>query len=265
MADRKLEASSELDLLEDMIHPISGDMKPSHIHEHRHLHQELRSKCDHHQPHQNNHSYCQQDEPKITPDELVSTNIKSLWIVIPFLILFLLKEAALHSTGLWVLVSLFVSSYYLNTRLTNATQGFEPPIYALVTSLIVCAALVLMHNIWIVKRNKIYLGLFCVPNAIPSSDWVSLLWAVIVVDFSLKIITIFIKSVLVYFTPRLFHISTRSGILVWMEFTSQFYRSIPPAVTWIRHLTGSITHSLCFRIIFCLLYVLLKVQFCWSS
>ncbi|KAL5111730.1 RING finger and transmembrane domain-containing protein 2 [Taenia crassiceps] len=257
MADYKAEAFSELDSIENIIHTISGDDKPHHSHEHCYSHRELHPNCSDQQSHQNDH--CQQDEQKITPDEIVSKNLRSLWIVIPFLLLFLLKEAMLHSTGLLVLVSLFVSSYYLNTRLTNATLGFEPPIYALVASVIVCAALIFMHNIWIFKKNKIYLGLLCVPNAIPSGDWVSLLWAVIAVDFSLKIITIFVKSVLVYFTPRAFHISTRSAILVWMEFTSQFYRNIPPAVTWIRHLTDSITHSLGFRIVFCLLYVLLKL------
>ncbi|KAL5962447.1 RING finger and transmembrane domain-containing protein 2 [Taenia solium] len=236
-----------------MMHPNLGDAIPSHSHGHYH------SKCDYQQPHKHNHVYYQQDEQKITPDEIVSKNLRSIWIVVPFLLLFFLKEAVLHSTGLWVLVSLFVTSYYLNTRLTNATQGFEPPIYVLVASVIVCTALIFMHNVWIFKKNKIYLGLFCVPNTIPSGDWISLLWAVIVVDFSLKILTIFIKSVLVCFTPRFFHISTRSAILVWMEFTSQFYRSIPPAVTWIRHLTDGVIHSLGFRIVFCLLYVLLKL------
>ncbi|EUB57647.1 RING finger and transmembrane domain-containing protein 2 [Echinococcus granulosus] len=272
-----------------MTQAISGDAKPSHSHGHCHSHHKVHSECDYPQPHLHNHRYCQQDEPKINPDEVISRNLRPLWIVIPFLLLFLLKEAVLHSTGLWVLVSLFVSSYYLNTRLTNATQGFEPPIYALVASVIVCATLIFMHNVWIFKKNEIYLGLFCMPNAIPSSDWVSLLWAVIVVDFSLKIITIFIKSVLIYFSPRFFHISTRnalkcwlkvytiqrlpntsvntsplspclfqSAILVWMEFISQFYRSVPPAVTWIRHLTDGLTRSLGFRIVFCLLYILLK-------
>ncbi|CDS40121.1 RING finger and transmembrane domain containing protein [Echinococcus multilocularis] len=259
MADHKAQAPSYLGSIENMTQAISGDAKPSHSHGHCHSHHKVHSGCDYPQPHLHNHGYCQQDEPKINPDEAISRNLRPLWIVIPFLLLFLLKEAVLHSTGLWVLVSLFVSSYYLNTRLANATQGFEPPIYALVASVIVCATLIFMHNVWIFKKNKIYLGLFCMPNAIPSSDWVSLLWAVIVVDFSLKILTIFIKSILVYFSPRFFHISTRSAILVWMEFISQFYRSIPPAVTWIRHLTDGLTRSLGFRIVFCLLYILLKL------
>lgn len=57
----------------------------------------------------------------------------------------------------------------------------------------------------------------------------------------------------------------QSAILVWIEFVSQFYRNLPPTVTWIRHLTGDSAHSLGFRIFFCTLYIFFKVLLTWRK
>ncbi|VDD81270.1 unnamed protein product [Mesocestoides corti] len=143
---------------------------------------------------------------------------------------------------------------------------FEPPIYALAASIIICASVVFMHYVWVFRENEIYLGLICFPNKIPSDDWVSLLWAVIVVDFSLKIFTMFVKSLLIFLSSKSMRISTRSVVLVWIEFISQVYRNIPPAVSWFRHLSADSSpadpQSLGSRIFFCILYGLLKLFAC---
>ncbi|KAM7541333.1 hypothetical protein Aperf_G00000021535 [Anoplocephala perfoliata] len=252
MSSQKSQAFSELESLDEIIQAVSVGPKSDHDHSHH-------PECCHH--HQHNHSHGNnEDDLRSQSTDMNSKHLRSFWIVVPFIILFLLKEAVLHSTGLWVLISLFVSSFYLNSRVTNATQGFERPIYALVMSAFICANICLMYYLSSFRGKEYYLGLFCMPNLIPSGDWISLLWAMIMVDVSLKIFTIFFKSIVVFLASRrFFHISTRSAILVWIEFVSQFYRNLPPAVTWIRHLTGDSTHALGFRIVFCALYIFLKI------
>lgn len=249
MSNHTLQAFSEIDSVNDVIQVISGDGKFDHSHSHGH-------KCRHHH---HDHSHKDgKDEVKPQSEDILR-HLKSFWIVIPFICLFIFKEAVVHSTGVWVLVSLCITSLYLNSRLRGATQGFEPPIYALLTSIFVCGTVCLLFYLLHFRKNEIHFGLFCMPNKIPSDDWISLLWAVIIVDFSLKIFTIFLKSLVVFLTShRLFQISTQSIILSWIEFVSQIYRHLPPSVTWVRHITGNSTSSLSFRIFFCLFYVLLK-------
>lgn len=119
--------------LDDMIESISGNPKSDHDHSNY-------SQCCHHHHHHHHHNHSHgnsEDDPRPHSNDMDSRHFKSFWIMIPFLILFLLKEAILHSTGmffpfchchcvgLWLLVSLFVSSFYLNSRLTNATQGVK--------------------------------------------------------------------------------------------------------------------------------------------
>ncbi|VUZ39600.1 unnamed protein product [Hymenolepis diminuta] len=234
---------------DDMIQAISSDGKSNRRHSHG-------SNCRHHH---HNHSHINEKDEIKSQSEDIFRHLKSFWIGIPFACLFLFKEAAIHSVGLWVLISLCVTSFYLNSRLKGATLGFEPPIYAFLMSIFICGIVCLLFYLLSFRKNEIYFGLLCMPNKIPSDDWISLLWAVIIVDFSLKIFTIFVKSFVVFLTShRFLLISTRSVILIWIEFISQVYRHLPPAVTWVRHIIGNSTTSLSFRIFFCLVYILLK-------
>ncbi|VDO09416.1 unnamed protein product [Rodentolepis nana] len=203
MSNHSSQAFSELDSVNDVIQVISGDGRFDHSHSHSH-------KCRHH-----HHNHChksEKDEVKSQSEDILR-HLKSFWIVVPFICLFIMKEAVVHSTGVWVLVSLCVTSLYLNSRLKGATQGFEPPIYAFLTSIFICGTVCLFFYILHFRRNEIHLGLFCIPNKIPSEDWISLLWAVIIVDFSLKIFTIFLKSLVVFLAShRLFQISTQVSL-----------------------------------------------------
>ncbi len=63
---------------------------------------------------------------------------------------------------------------------------------------------------------------------------------------------------------HLFIFFLQSAILVWIELLSQLYRSIPPAVSWVRFF-GELglpeqDQSLGFRVMLCILYSILKVS-----
>lgn len=111
---------------DDMIQVISSDGKSNRSHSHG-------PKCRHHH---HNHSHINEKDDIKSQSEDIFRHLKSFWIVIPFTCLFLFKEAAIHSIGmyfsslihllhlgLWVLISLCVTSFYLNSRLKGATQG----------------------------------------------------------------------------------------------------------------------------------------------
>uniref|UniRef100_A0A0X3NMG6 RING finger and transmembrane domain-containing protein 1 n=1 Tax=Schistocephalus solidus TaxID=70667 RepID=A0A0X3NMG6_SCHSO len=193
------------------------------------------------------------------------SNPKNLFIAIPFLILFLLKIALEHSDGIWSVICLSMSFFYINQRIKNAACKFEPKWLACSTSAVGLLGLLCLQCAF--RKEGVYRSLFCAPSYISSDDWVGLLWSILVTDFSLKLITMFLKSIVIALSPRPLGVYPRSVVLVWMEFASQIYRSIVPVVPWIRFLTelgiSPRLNPTAVIVMFALIYVLLKIFSLW--
>uniref|UniRef100_A0A0X3PJF4 Uncharacterized protein n=1 Tax=Schistocephalus solidus TaxID=70667 RepID=A0A0X3PJF4_SCHSO len=128
------------------------------------------------------------------------SNPKNLFIAIPFLILFLLKIALEHSDGIWSVICLSMSFFYINQRIKNAACKFEPKWLACSTSAVGLLGLLCLQCAF--RKEGVYRSLFCAPSYISSDDWVGLLWSILVTDFSLKLITMFLKSIVIALSPR---------------------------------------------------------------
>ncbi|BHF59397.1 RING finger and transmembrane domain-containing protein 2 [Sparganum proliferum] len=247
----------EMDSLCDshaVFHALTGDDLPE-----VHVKRARRHNCACHS------SACKKQRSCARHEESLFSNPKNLLVSIPFFVLFLLKIALEHSEGIWSVICLTMSFFYINQRIKNAACKFEPTWLACSTSTIGLLGLVCLQCAF--HKEGVYRSLFCAPSYIPSDDWVGLLWSILVTDFSLKLITMFFKSILIALSPRPLGVYPRSIILVWIEFASQMYRNIVPIVPWIRFLTelgiSPRMNSTAIIVIFALIYVLLKTFSLW--
>ncbi len=77
---------------------------------------------------------------------------------------------------------------------------FEPCCIALLSSAIVVTGVAFLH--YALHKDGIYLSLACIPSRIHSNDWVNLFWSMLVVDFTIKHVTMLLKAIVIAWSPQ---------------------------------------------------------------
>lgn len=162
-----------------------------------------------------------------------------LYKYVPFLLILLGKGIYDHRAGILIFVALFVTFSHANSVVKReiAKQGRRSLVSLFVIVCNLCFCILFIYYIF--QDQKLYLSMvFIPPYSQPLSVW-DLLWIVGVTDFVLKLITILLKTAVAAFPAVVLPYQKRGKCYLFLEATSQFYRSLTPIQPWLYYLLES--------------------------
>ncbi|XP_067015785.2 RING finger and transmembrane domain-containing protein 2 [Anabrus simplex] len=162
-----------------------------------------------------------------------------LYKYVPFFLILLAKGIYDHRAGILIFIGLFVTFSHANSVVTReiAKQGRR----SLTSLLIIVCNLMgcILFIYYIFQDQKLYLSLvFIPPYSQPLSVW-DLLWIVGVTDFVLKLVTIILKVSVAALPAVVLPYQRRGKCYLFLEATSQLYRSLAPIQPWLYYLLES--------------------------
>lgn len=159
---------------------------------------------------------------------------------VPFVIILLAKAFYDHIYGIFLFVALFATFRFYNVLVKRSASQADnqtrlPLIFGLAHLLMTISVFYLIYN-----QDELYLCLiFIPPNHTLITNLVHLLWIVIISDFIIKLSTIIIKIMLILLPTIILPVTKRGKWFLFIELTSQFYRSLVPIQFWLIYLMES--------------------------
>lgn len=180
---------------------------------------------------------------------------------VPFLLILLLKLIFDHRIGILVNLGLFITFFHANTvvkrevarqgkrRLKNLFWAFSN----LLMSILVIYMVLADHDL-------AYALIFVPPYSAPVTIW-EVLWIVSVTDFVLRLITILLKLIFVALPVKLIAYQKKGKYYLFIERTSQLYRTIAPMQHWLYFFSESyLGPSKVFGVILSAAYLIFKCK-----
>ncbi|KAI5725594.1 hypothetical protein M8J77_017551 [Diaphorina citri] len=159
---------------------------------------------------------------------------------LPFVIILLAKAFYDHIYGIFLFVALFATFRFYNVLVKrSASQADQqtnlPLLFGVVHLMVTIAVFYLIYN-----KDQLYKVLIFVP---PNNDLlknlVQLIWIIIISDFIIKLCTIIVKILLTLLPAIILPTTKRGKWYLFIELTSQFYRSLVPIQLWLIYLMES--------------------------
>ncbi|XP_023019525.2 E3 ubiquitin-protein ligase RNFT2 [Leptinotarsa decemlineata] len=161
---------------------------------------------------------------------------------VPFVLILLAKCLYDYHQGIFILIMLFITFAHSNSAVKKeAIKRNRRSIRALAVELLyILVCLIFIHYEFSDIQNfNIILNLILIRNFIhPLSVW-NLLWIVTVTDFTLKLITVAIKIFFAMLPERVLEFKKRGKIYLFIEASSQVYRSLATIQPWLYFLLES--------------------------
>lgn len=162
-----------------------------------------------------------------------------LYKYVPFLLILLAKGIYDHRAGILIFIGLFVTFSHANSvvkrEIAKQSRRSFASLLIIVCNLVGC----ILFIYYIFQDQKLYLSLvFIPPYSQPLSVW-DLLWIVGVTDFVLKLITIILKISIAALPGIVLPYQKRGKCYLFLEASSQLYRSLAPIQPWLYYLLES--------------------------
>jgi len=157
----------------------------------------------------------------------------------PFLLILLIKGLFDHGSGIVCFLALLLTFSHANSLFKKevSKQGKRKLSYLLMitANLLVCMGLIF----YVYQDEKLYLGLVFLPtNTHISSMW-TMFWVTGVIDFIAKFITIIVKIFVLICPARVSPYQKRGKYYLFVERTSQLYRTAIPVYSWVQYMSGT--------------------------
>ncbi|KAF5301160.1 hypothetical protein FQA39_LY10838 [Lamprigera yunnana] len=158
---------------------------------------------------------------------------------LPFLLILLSKSLYDHCEGIFNLIILFVTFIHSNSvvkrEATAQARRSLRKLFGALFYISVCFAFIA----YVFEEESFYKNLiFIPPSKQPTTVW-SLLWTACVIDFILKLITIVFKIFLTLLPTWVIPFQRRGKVYLFIEATSQLYRSLATVQPWLYYLLES--------------------------
>ncbi|OXA52568.1 RING finger and transmembrane domain-containing protein 2 isoform X2 [Folsomia candida] len=178
----------------------------------------------------------------------------------PFLILMLLKSLVDHGSGIVCFFALIVTFSHANSLLKKEISKQRKRnllfLIMIVVNLIGCAAFIY----YVFSDEELYYALGFMSTKVDLTSFWMLMWVVGVTDYIAKFGAIVAKSFIVAMPTALIPFQKRGIYYLFIEQTSQLYRSALPAHHWLLYLVNSYEGSMkMFGLILGGLYALFKL------
>lgn len=160
---------------------------------------------------------------------------------VTFVLILLLKLAFDHRVGVLAIVGLFITFCHANSVIKRevskqAKRQFSS-LLIVVTNLCTCVCFVY----FLLADKGLAYALILVPPYSQPIGGLEVVWIVVVTDFVLKLITIFVKAVIVALPACLSSFPRRGRYYLFVECCSQLYRSVMPMQHWLYYFSESYT------------------------
>ncbi|PNF24345.1 hypothetical protein B7P43_G11915 [Cryptotermes secundus] len=158
---------------------------------------------------------------------------------VSFLGILLTKATYDHRSGILIFIGLFIIFSHANAvvkrEIAKQSRRRLSSLLLIVCNLLGC----ILFIYYMFQDQKLYLSLvFIPPYTQPLSVW-DLLWIVGVTDFVLKLVTIILKVSIAALPVFLLPYQKRGKCYLFLETTSQLYRSLAPIQPWLYYLLES--------------------------
>lgn len=159
---------------------------------------------------------------------------------LPFIVILLAKAFYDHIYGIFLFVALFATFRFYNVLVKRSASQVDqqtklPLIFGVVHLIVTIAVFYLIYN-----KDQLYKVLIFVP---PNNDLlknlIQLIWIIIISDFIIKLCTIIVKILLTLLPSVILPTTKRGKWYLFIELTSQFYRSLVPIQLWLIYLMES--------------------------
>lgn len=192
-----------------------------------------------HQPNNNNNNVQEGAAELLRQSPETRQFLALLQKYIPFVLILLAKGIYDHRLGILIFIGLFITFSHANAvvkrEIAKQSRRSLPSLLLIVCNLLAC----IMFIYYLFQDQKLYLSLvFIPPYSQPLSVW-DLLWIVGVTDFVLKLVTIILKVSVAAFPVALLPYQRRGKCYLFVEATSQLYRSLAPIQPWLYYLLES--------------------------
>ncbi|XP_023723519.1 RING finger and transmembrane domain-containing protein 2 [Cryptotermes secundus] len=171
-----------------------------------------------------------------------SPGTKESLSLLQFLGILLTKGTYDHRSGILLFIGLFITFAHTNAvvkrEIAKQSRRRLSSLLLIVCNLLGC----ILFIYYMFQDQKLYLSLvFIPPYTQPLSVWDGkvLLWIVSVTDFVLKLVTIILKVSIAALPVFLLPYQKRGKCYLFLETTSQLYRSLAPIQPWLYYLLGS--------------------------
>ncbi|VEN46074.1 unnamed protein product [Callosobruchus maculatus] len=169
--------------------------------------------------------------------------IRILLKYVPFVLILLGKAVYDYHESIFILVIMFVAFAHTNSVLKKeAVKRQRRSVSALALEMLyIVACLIFIHYVFEDELHNFNLILNLVlirTFTHPLTVW-DLLWIVTITDFTLKLLTIAIKMLLTMLPAQVIDFKKRGKIYLFIEATSQLYRSIATIQPWLYYLLES--------------------------
>ncbi|KAK4881102.1 hypothetical protein RN001_004421 [Aquatica leii] len=158
---------------------------------------------------------------------------------LPFLLILIAKGLYDHCEGIFDLIVLFVTFLHTNSvvkrEATTQARRSLTKLLAALCYILVCFAFIG----YVFQDEKLYLNLVFIPPYKHLTNVWALLWTACVTDFILKLITIIFKIFLTMLPPWIIPFQRRGKVYLFIEATSQLYRSLATIQPWLFYLLES--------------------------
>ncbi|KAF8796123.1 RING finger and transmembrane like protein [Argiope bruennichi] len=182
---------------------------------------------------------------------------------VPFLLILLLKLVFDHRIGILVNLGLFITFCHANAVIKREVSKQLFLLYSGETGRIkeifsICLKLV-PQNCYL--HSTCRPRLICVPPYSAPIDFWEVLWIVSVTDFVLRLITILVKIAVLALPAKLIPCQKKGKFYLFIERSSQFYRTITPMQHWLYFFSESYSGpSKVFGVILSAAYLIFKVK-----
>lgn len=180
---------------------------------------------------------------------------------VPFLLILFLKLMFDHRIGILVNIGLFITFFHANTVVKRevSKQG-KRRLRSLFLVFVNLVMSILVIYTLLADHGLAYALVFIPPYAAPINIW-EVLWIVSVTDFVLRLITILFKLIFVALPPRLLAFQKKGKYYLFLERSSQLYRTIAPMQHWLYFFSESYSGpSKVFGVILSAAYLIFKCK-----
>ncbi|XP_029840083.2 RING finger and transmembrane domain-containing protein 2 [Ixodes scapularis] len=160
-----------------------------------------------------------------------------------FVLILLLKLSFDHRIGLLGILGLFITFCHANSVIKREVgkQGKRQfsGLFIVATNLVTCICFVY----FVLADKGLAYALILVPPYSHPIGGMEVVWIVVVTDFVLKLITILVKALIVALPGFLSCFPRRGKYYLFVETSSQVYRSVVPMQHWLYYFSESYTGS----------------------
>lgn len=160
-----------------------------------------------------------------------------------FVLILLLKLAFDHRVGLLVILGLFITFCHANSVIKREVgkQGKRQFTGLLIVAINLVTCICFVY--FVLADSGLAYALILVPPYSQPIGGMEVVWIVVVTDFVLKLITILVKALIIAVPGFISCFPRRGKYYLFVETSSQVYRSVVPMQHWLYYFSESYTGS----------------------